>query len=58
MLVILTDGNVSDIELDKRAIEECSNYPISIIAVGLGDGPFDTMEYFDDFRGNRRFDNF
>ena len=45
-------------DLDKRAIEEASNYPISIVAVGVGDGPFDKMEYFDDFKGKRRYDNF
>lgn len=44
--------------MDKKAIEEASNYPISIITVGLGDGPFDSMEYFDDFKGKRKFDNF
>lgn len=56
MLVIVTDGNVSDMARDKQAVIEAANYPISICVVGVGDGPFDTMEQFDRLRG-RRFDN-
>ena len=36
---------------------EASKYPISICAVGLGDGPFEKMVEFDDMPG-RLFDNF
>ena len=55
---MITDGAVSNVELDKQAIVEASNYPISLCAVGVGDGPFHTMEKFDDFTDSRRFDNF
>jgi len=48
-LLLLTDGDVSNIRLDKEVICEASKYPISICAVGLGDGPFDKMVDFDDF---------
>lgn len=58
ILVILTDGDVSDIELDKKALIEASNYPLEIIAIGFGDGPFKTMHIFDDKVRGRKFDNF
>jgi len=58
ILLILTDGEVTDPELTGRAIVEASNYPISIVCIGVGDGPFDTMEEYDDLLPERRFDNF
>ena len=36
---------------------KASSFPISICALGLGDGPFDKMKMFDDMPG-RKFDNF
>lgn len=58
MLVIVTDGDVSDFERDKKAVCDASHYPISICAIGVGDGPFDKMDGFDRFRKGRLFDNF
>lgn len=60
ILVILTDGDISD-ECKTDTIKEivrASDYPLSIVVIGLGDGPFDLMETFDDELPQRRFDNF
>jgi len=42
----------------EDAIAEASLYPLSIVVVGVGDGPWELMEKYDDSLRNRKYDNF
>ena len=59
ILLILTDGVISDLDQTKRAIVEASYLPMSIIIVGIGPAKFDAMEELDadreplSYRGKR-----
>jgi len=47
ILLILTDGEIHDMEESKRAIIESARLPISIIIIGIGETDFSNMEVLD-----------
>lgn len=59
ILLIVTDGQVCECDRQKTidAIVKATDYPLSIIIIGVGNGPFGEMEEYDDELTERRFDN-
>lgn len=62
ILLIVADGQVDDVEgclqSTYEAIRRACSVPLSIVVIGIGDGPWDEMERFDNGLPERPFDNF
>jgi hypothetical protein len=48
ILLILSAGNVGNVEETKRLLAKASNSQLSVIIVGIGDNDFGRMEYLDE----------
>jgi hypothetical protein len=48
ILLILTDGAVSDVQATARCLDQVSTAPMSIIIVGVGQADFRSMQFLDD----------
>jgi hypothetical protein len=51
VLLILTDGAVSDVQATARSLEEVSGAPLSVVIVGVGNADFSGMKFLDNFSG-------
>jgi len=47
ILMIITDGVINDVQRTIDSIVNASNYPLSIIIVGVGNADFETMDVLD-----------
>ncbi|XP_067433858.1 copine-3-like isoform X2 [Thunnus thynnus] len=54
VLLIITDGVITDMDETRSAIVNASRLPMSIIIVGVGGADFDAMEFLDGDDGNLR----
>ena len=53
VLLLLTDGAVSNIRSCSQALDEASDAPLSIVIVGIGNADFSPMQFLDDRKGSR-----
>jgi len=48
ILLILTDGSVSDVQETAQVLDQVSNAPLSVVIVGVGNADFSGMQFLDD----------
>jgi len=61
ILLILTQGNIDDVNSTKEILIEASAAPLSVIIVGIGNNDFTDMQFLDDYHeaeGERDICNF
>uniref|UniRef100_A0A669QMN5 Copine 1 n=1 Tax=Phasianus colchicus TaxID=9054 RepID=A0A669QMN5_PHACC len=51
VLLIITDGEITDLDQTRQAIVNASKLPMSIIIVGVGEADFKAMEFLDGDNG-------
>ncbi|NXM34660.1 CPNE1 protein, partial [Oxyruncus cristatus] len=51
ILLIITDGEITDLDQTRQAIVDASKLPMSIIIVGVGEADFKAMEFLDGDNG-------
>lgn len=47
VILLVTDGGVTDIEDTKRILVRLSDLPVSVVLVGVGEGDMSIMEQLD-----------
>jgi hypothetical protein len=57
VLLIIADGQLTDDGATYEAVQKASHYPLSIVIIGVGDGPWKLMYELDDHVKNRLVDN-
>ena len=56
ILLILTDGAVSDVNATAACLDRISNAPLSVVIVGVGNADFSGMQFLDDAAGHGKRD--
>uniref|UniRef100_A0A7S2PR51 C2 domain-containing protein n=1 Tax=Skeletonema marinoi TaxID=267567 RepID=A0A7S2PR51_9STRA len=49
ILLLLTDGAVTDVEATRQVLASVADAPLSIVIVGIGNADFSAMQFLDDF---------
>ena len=49
ILLLLTDGAVTDVNATKQALASVADAPLSVVIVGIGNADFSSMQFLDDF---------
>lgn len=47
VVIVLTDGNIHDMQMTKTLLVQMSKMPFSAVIVGVGNGDFEDMEELD-----------
>mmetsp|Transcript_68023 Transcript_68023/g.100953 ORF Transcript_68023/g.100953 Transcript_68023/m.100953 type:complete len:587 (+) Transcript_68023:90-1850(+) len=53
IMLILTDGQITDVNKAAASIFKCSKCPMSIVIIGVGNGDFRAMNFLDDMKCGR-----